>query len=422
MNWLKTFLLLVGLAWMLPAHAQYTTRSFKSNIKSVQIANYSKYPLHPVVSLNEDEQLLLSFDDLSAEAATYSYRIVHCDANWQPSHLQESEYLDGFSTNYIDEVETSFNTYFTYNHYELPIPNANWRYKISGNYAIEVYQDNDDNKLVLTACFRVVDPQVSILAQATARTNISYQGNYQQVNIDVNYSDYSIKDPYNEVITVVTQNNRNDNLVVLTAPDYLERNKLRYLNNNKLIFEAGNQYRVFDISSEKILSERVESIDYFAPYYHATLFPDEIRSTKQYDYIQDVHGRYQVNVQFSDQSQTDGDYFFTHFSLPVDQPFFDQEVYLLGELTGNVLGADARMTYNAQKHCYEKTLLLKQGGYNYLYVTVPKDKRKCSLQPIEGNFWQTQNEYTVYVYHRPFGCKYDKLIGFSTVVANAATY
>lgn len=422
MNWQKTFFIWLGLACAILTHAQYTTRAWSNNIKSVQIANYNRTPLYPVVNLADNESVVLTFDDLNTDAATYSYRVVHCNANWQKSTLQESEYMDGFFTNYIDQTETSFNTYFSYNHYELTLPNSNWQFKISGNYAIEVFQDNNQDSPVLTACFSVVDPQVTIAAQATARTNLSYQNTYQQVNIDVDYGQFSIKDPYNEVITVVEQNRRADNKVVLTQADYTQRNQLSYLNNPQLIFEAGNEYRVFDISSEKVLSERVESIDYFQPYFHATLYPDEIRSKRQYDYLQDVNGRYLVNVQFSDHSQTDGDYYFTHFSLPVEQPFWEQDVYIIGELTGNTLSADARMTYHPQKGRYEKTLLLKQGGYNYQYLVVPKGKTKGTLQPIEGNFWQTQNEYAIYVYYRPFGSKYDRLIGFSTTTANAPTY
>jgi hypothetical protein len=330
--------------------------------------------------------------------------------------------MDGFFINYIDEVSTSSNTYFTYDHYRLTLPNDNWKFKISGNYAIEVFQDNDQERPVVTACFSVVDPKVNIHAQATARTNISYQKDFQQVNIDIDYSQYDIKDPLNEIWVEVTQNGRKDNRVLLSMADYIERQTLRYLNHPKLIFEAGNQYRVFDISSERILSDRIESIDYFKPYYHVTLFADEIRNNKQYDYIQDVHGRYMVNVQFSDYPDEEADYFFTHFSLPAEQPFWDSDVYIIGELTGNQLTPNGRMQYNAQKRQYEKTLLLKQGGYNYLYLVVPKQQAKGSLKPIEGNFWQTQNEYEIKVYHKPFGSKCDKLIGFTSITAGSSAY
>ena len=68
------------------------------------------------------------------------------------------------------------------------------------------------------------------------------------------------------------------------------------------------------------------------------------------------------------------------------------------------------MQFNNRTKSYEQTLLLKQGGYNYLYVLVPKESKTGSTQRIEGSFWQTENEYAIYVYQRAFGQRYDKLI------------
>ena len=31
--------------------------------------------------------------------------------------------------------------------------------------------------------------------------------------------------------------------------------------------------------------------------------------------------------------------------------------------------------------------------------------------PLEGSHWQTRNEYSVDVYYRPFGSRYDRLVG-----------
>jgi hypothetical protein len=36
------------------------------------------------------------------------------------------------------------------------------------------------------------------------------------------------------------------------------------------------------------------------------------------------------------------------------------------------------------------------------------------MEKIEGNAWETENEYSIYVYHRPFGSRYDKLIAFGS--------
>ena len=400
----------------------YNTETLKKNIKSVQINNYFKAPHYPVISLEEDEYVTLKFDDLSNKEETYTYKIVHCSATWQSSNLSESEYLDGFYSGYISPKNSSTNTYFTYNHYELNFPNEDCKPTISGNYVILIYEDNNELP-ILSACFSVVEPKVALKAESTPLTVLSYKDTYQQVDIEVDYADYNISQPANEVKILVRQNQRTDNQVYLTDANYYEHKKFRYSNNKNLIFEAGNDYRSFDISSEYILSEEVESIEYFKPYFHATLYPDVFRKPREFYYHPDVNGRYIVNLQNSWDSDSEADYFFTHFSLPTEEPFFNANVYLIGEITGNKISNEGLMTYNPQTKAYEKDLLLKQGGYNYLYAVVPYGSTSTALyknnnikvmEAVEGNAWETENEYAIYVYHRPFGCRYDKLIAFGS--------
>jgi hypothetical protein len=89
----------------------------------------------------------------------------------------------------------------------------------------------------------------------------------------------------------------------------------------------------------------------------------------------------------------------------------------MGELTNYVTDETSKMIFNAGKGAYEKTLFLKQGFYNYSYVTLPDNKKPgevFSLENTEGNYWSTENLYTVLVYYRPFGGRADELIGYST--------
>lgn len=400
----------------------YTTQSYKNNIKSVQINNYYKTPNYPVISLEEDEVVTLKFDDLSNKENIYTYKIIHCDATWKNSNLSESEYLDGFFTGYLSPKNTSTNTYFAYDHYELNFPNEDCRPLISGNYAILIYEDNNELP-VLSACFSVVEPKVGLLAQSTPLTVLSYKDTYQQVDIEVDYADYNISQPAAEIKVLVRQNQRIDNQVYLTDANFYEHKKFRFQSNRNLIFEAGNDYRSFDISSEYILSEQVKSIEYFEPYFHATLYPDVYRKPNEFYYHPDANGRYIVNLQNSWDSDSEADYFFTHFCLPADEPFFNAQVYIIGELTGNKISKEGLMTYNPQTKAYEKDLLLKQGGYNYLYAVVPygsnstalyKNGNNLVMKKVEGNAWETDNEYAIYIYHKPFGCRYDKLVAFGT--------
>ena len=219
----------------------YSTQSFKQNIKSVQINNYFHKPHHPVISLEEDEFVTLKFDDLSNKEETYTYKIVHCNAEWKNSNLSESEYLDGFFSGYISPKSTSTNTYFPYSHYELNFPNEDCKPIISGNYAILIYEDNNDLP-ILSACFSVVEPMVALNAQSTPLTVLSYKDTYQQVDIEVDYADYNISQPANEIKILVRQNQRIDNQVYLTDANYYEHKKFRFQNNKNLIFEAGNDY------------------------------------------------------------------------------------------------------------------------------------------------------------------------------------
>ncbi|OQA91953.1 MAG: hypothetical protein BWY27_00437 [Bacteroidetes bacterium ADurb.Bin234] len=396
----------------------YETKSLNKNIKTVQIENFSRKPYYPIIELGGKDKVTLSFDDLSPEINTYSYSIIHCNADWTKSKLNEFQYLNGFDGGFIRNYESSVNTYFPYTHYTLTFPNEDVTCTISGNYIISVYPDNDKDNPVLTARFMVVESLVQINCTVSPITDISYKKDYQQMELSIDYPDYAINQPSTELKVIVQQNRRTDNQAVLTQPSFYEQHKINYKLNKNLIFEAGNEYREFDISSTRVISRQIESIAYFKPYYHATLYPDIIKSNKEYEYWQDIAGRYIINVQNSDYSETEGDYFFTHFSLAMEIPYLSGEIYILGDITGNRFDDNSRMQYNYQTGSYEKTLLLKQGGYDYMYAFVPFGEKKGSTKEIEGNKWETDNEYIVYVYHHPFGSIYDRLIGYQIVYSN----
>ena len=102
---------------------------------------------------------------------------------------------------------------------------------------------------------------------------------------------------------------------------------------------------------------------------------------------------------------------YVHFYLPVDAPFFDGKIYVGGEWNYNQMDKTSLMRYESEHAMYYNTVLLKQGGYNYQYWMIPQGETKAQVSPIDGSHWQTRNEYTIYIYHRPWGGRYDKLIG-----------
>ena len=405
-------LLIISNTLIFSSLAQYKSFPFGQKIRTLQVKVSGDNPFSlPIIDLGGNQQIELSFDELSHDIHNYYYTVEHCNADWTPSMLSPLEWADGFTTDLpITDVLQSTNTTMNYTHYRLSLPNDELSFKISGNYAISIYKDSEPEKKIAVGCFSIVDSKISIDAQVRGNTDIDIRGKMQQIDFYLHTGSYAIDNPSTELKITVQQNGRFDNMVKNLSPTYISGSKLSYINNKALIFEGGNEYHTLDISSIYAYGERVNKVRFYDPYYHAELFPNSIDPYKTYTYHKEVNGKFVINIQEYNQDDTWADYLLVHFALPAENPIFDGQIYLLGGLNYNQLNETVRMEYNTQNKTYEKTVLLKQGGYNYLYGFVPKGSTKALLQPIESSHWETENEYTIYVYHRGFGDRYDKLI------------
>ncbi|MDR0893804.1 MAG: DUF5103 domain-containing protein [Prevotellaceae bacterium] len=399
-------LLTTALCGMLRAQ---DTELFTPHIRTVRLLVNNDYTLPAAIRLASNEVVEVSFDHLSHEYHRFHYRLTHCHADGTPSDLSPTEYMDGFDDHPIEEYAVSVNTTLPYTHYRLQIPNEQMRLRLSGNYRLTVYDEDDNDNPAFTTYIRVVEPQVTIAAQVSSDTDIDRNRSHQQVSFTINHPAYPIRHPESELYVQVYQNNRTDNKVTQLKPTYIGNNRLSYEHIPALIFDAGNEYRRFETVSLRHPTRGVEKIQYIQPYYHATLRTDLPR-TQNYSYDQDRNGRYLIrSVEAEENSDTEADYLLTHFTLLCDPPLAQGELHLQGNFTDGFTDEN-RLTYNNQTHAYEGTLLLKQGAYNYQYLSTTG-----GTLPIEGNFFETENEYLILVYHRTFGERYDRLIGMQRV-------
>ena len=367
--------------------------------------------LPPIMNLGGGNHLEIGFDEFSHEYHRYIYKVEHCNADWSPStEIFESDYMNGFNGEPIEDYEKSFNTTVLYTHYSLRIPNENISLKLSGNYKLTVYNDEGDEPVpVLTACFSLVEPGVGIGATVSTNTDIDFNKSHQQVDFSVNYGLVKVIDPHRELKTVVMQNRRWDNCVVNPKPNIQAANKIEFTHNRQLIFPAGNEYHKFEILDVHIPTLNVDRMEWFDPYYHATLYPNQ--TARNYLYDEDQNGAFIIRNSDDEDVATTCDYAFTHFTLKSPQ-LPGGEVYLNGEWTYNRFIPEYRMTYNRETQAYEATALLKQGYYNYNYLFVPDGETQGNSGRTDGNFYETENEYIILVYHRPNGGRYDKLVGY----------
>lgn len=367
--------------------------------------------LPPIMNLGGGNHLEIGFDEFSHEYHRYIYKVEHCNADWSSStEIFESDYMNGFNGEPIEDYEKSFNTTVLYTHYSLRIPNENISLKLSGNYKLTVYNDEGDEPVpVLTACFSLVEPGVGIGATVSTNTDIDFNKSHQQVDFSVNYGLVKVIDPHRELKTVVMQNRRWDNCVVNPKPNIQAANKIEFTHNRQLIFPAGNEYHKFEILDVHIPTLNVDRMEWFDPYYHATLYPNQ--TARNYLYDEDQNGAFIIRNSDDEDVATTCDYVFTHFTLKSPQ-LPGGEVYLNGEWTYNRFIPEYRMTYNRETQAYEATALLKQGYYNYNYLFVPDGETQGNSGRTDGNFYETENEYIILVYHRPNGGRYDKLVGY----------
>lgn len=388
----------------------YETRSFSDRFKTLRTQVEGRELFPPIIDLNTNEHITISFDEMTEEVSYLQYSLVHCNADWRPSALSDLEYLDGFNTNPIEEFDFSMATFAHYVHYSLTLPNEDVQFKVSGNYVLLVYPENEPERVLLQVCFSVYENNILVAPSVTSRTDIDYNREHQQVSVTLNANNYRIQNPYNELKVSVTQNGRRDNEVIVNRPLRIQGSQIFFDHDRNLIFEAGNEFRRFEMVATRYAGLGVANIYHFDPYYHVELTPVKPRSESSYLYDQTQNGRFVIRQSGASDSDTEADYFVVHFTLDSD-PIPGGKIYIDGELTNHLYSPYNEMVYNPQTEQYEKTLLLKQGSYNYQYLFLPDGTRTATAAPVEGNYYQTVNEYLVKVYHRAPGERYDRLIG-----------
>ncbi len=384
-------------------------------IKTIQLFKSGSELSIPIINLGSSDMIALSFDELSLNNQTYSYAVYHCSANWELSRLMPNEYLNGFHINQITNYQYSFNTSTDYIHYSVEFPNSDFSITKSGNYIVKVFKNQDEDSPILVKRFYVLESLVGIVPEIRYPFRSEIRETMQQVNFKITHPNFRITNPMAEIKTVVHQNLRTDNIKADLKPVFIRNNELIYEFINDNLFEGGNEFRWMDIRSTRFLPEYIADVTFQHPFYHVTLKTDIPRQNTPYFYREDSNGKQIISVREYDRPWIEADYLFVHFSLYTKSPFLDSQVYLIGGITNWKTDLSNQMVYDPQNQCYELSLLLKQGFYNYQYGIIKNETNSLMLSPIEGSFSQTENDYTIYCYYRGMSDFYDRLIGFTTI-------
>lgn len=396
---------------------RYENAIYNPSIHSVQLHPIRFEMGNPLIHLSFKDSLLLSFDDLSSNPQNYAYTLIHCNADWTPSELMESEYLEGFYEEPITDYQFSFNTIQNYVHYQTVIPSANLKPSLSGNYLLIVFPENQRDQPILSQRMMIMDEKVSVKGSVKRATDLE-QRNYQhEIDFSIHHSGYDIDNPFGDIMPIITQNSRWDNSISGLQAVFVKDDEIVYDYEEENLFDGGNEYRFFDIQSLRYLSERLADISFEADTHKVVLRTDEARRFQRYSgLVKDINGKRLIRVQEGSRNAIEADYALVRFTLPYEHEISHGDLYVFGQISDYGFPESHRMTYNAEKNYYEANIYLKQGYYNYEYVLKKYEGGNIN-RFIEGTHYQTVNDYHIYIYHRPTGESYDQLIGIQKLTS-----
>ncbi|MBR5603562.1 MAG: DUF5103 domain-containing protein [Bacteroidales bacterium] len=427
-NVFKTLVIsLLSLVFINASKAQdiqsFTDKNYKDKVQTVMLHPTIDSLAKPVIHLGDMMGgLHLQFDVFANDAPYMYYTFIHCNNDWtQKSDIQQIEYLEGFESDDIENYSFSLNTMVDYVHFDLVFPTEDMMPKISGNYLLIVFEDElTPENIYFTRRFMIVDDKASFNVNIPRYPfDLNLGTHNQQLEMTISYPDLfnTLASQYSNV--TIQQNGRWDNAVMGLKPTYVYPDYLSYENNPQTVFVSGNQYRRFNTSNLNNRPEQTRTVEMSKDCYVVELYPNHKRNTQAFISDNDLFGEKVIYLERDDRvAAIEADYVLVEFFLEWEPVMTTQDVYIMGAITDWHLDEKNKMTYDFERRGYALNLLLKQGYYDYIYAVKERGEEKADVTPIAGNFWETLNEYTIYLYLFDPTQNYDQLIGVKTVFSH----
>lgn len=395
---------------------EYFDKIYENNIKTAILFHADDIkatPLYPSsISIFQRIPLVLKFDELyTDEADYYKAKIIHCNLDWSPSNLSELQYLFEYNEFSIDEYEFSMATKVPYTHFTFPVPKV----KLPGNYLLVIYRDGNEEDIIISKRFIVYDQKVKIIGDIGLSTGVVQRRSNQQIEFIIDYAMFQISNPYIDLHVVLKQNHRWDNAIYDLKPTMIKEDisQLDYRHFNfENNFKAGNEFRFFDIRSIHFGGRNVEKTNISETQIDAYLYFDKSRGTEPYSIINDLNGGFVIENSEGNNDFLESDYINVHFFLDLNENI-NEDIYLCGKFTDWRYEDNNKMKFIDVSGIYICNLLLKQGLYDFIYC-IPGNCENPTM--IEGNHYETKNEYEIIVYYKDPVLNTDVIIGYVKLI------
>lgn len=390
---------------------------YDKDIKTVQLYAFNNGSNSPglsprVLNLNNNDRMVLEFDDLSGSYRQFHVKIQHCNLDWSVSRLSELEYLTEFNDFIINDYQISQNTKIPYFHYGFILPQL----KVAGNYVVLLYEDYLSDSPLASLQFSVVSPMVGISGDIQPAQDPALWQTHEQVNFELNYGNYQVSNPRNDFQIFIRQNYRAETTrsgFRATSINAGRRTLAYRFFDNENVFPAGNEFRYVDLRSNFSKGDNIAEIKQGYED-NVWLVPQKTRSEKTYLEAVDLNGRFVVQTLDGDEPSINADYMHVHAAFLADNVNTGDKVCLLGGFNQFDCDNGGELFFNPEIDAYETTFLLKQGMYDFQFALVDASG-KSNFTVYEGDFSSTKNSYEIFVYHKPPGAKSELLVGYTLI-------
>jgi hypothetical protein len=404
----KIFLLFLFLVSALTS-AQETEVIPPYHIKTITFVQANQN-VFPMIQLGDSFQL--QFDDLHGTEDNYYYRLTHCDYNWKQSQLSINEYITGFNDQRIINYTNSVNTLQVYSHYILSFPNQFTSIKVSGNYVLSIL--NEDREVVFSRKFIVYENLVSVPIQVKRAREVKFVEQKHNLDFAIKSATITFQRPLEQVKVLLMQNAKFSDAIYNIKPQYTIGNDLIYKYDKETQFWAGNEYLYFENKIIRAANNTIAKVDTNTGLYNCLLYTNQARANQPYTYFPDINGNFLVNNIGAENNAIESDYAWVYFSLSAPSYFSNNPLYITGMFNNNTFTDENKLDYNAKKGLYEKAIMIKQGFTNYGYTILKPNGTLDEDNAIDGNFYQTENQYDALIYYRENNQRYDRIIGRGT--------
>ncbi|MFW0738528.1 DUF5103 domain-containing protein [Flavobacterium sp.] len=378
------------------------------NIKTVSFVQNGGNVV-PIFELGDTFQF--QFDDLFGNEANYYFEVIHCDYNWKPTEIPKNDYISGFDNQRITDYSNSFNTLQIYSHYRLPFPNQfTTQFRISGNYMLRIL--NEDKEVVLSRKFILYENRATVAAQVKRSRNLANIDYKQNLDFSISSNDIVFQTPLQNIKVLLLQNGNFNTAIKNIPPQYTIGNQMVYKYDQETQFWGGNEFLYFENKDIRAASTNVAKVGTSNDIYNSYLFTNLARANQIYTNNQDVNGNFVVKNINASNNEIEADYAWVYFSLSA--PTFrssNKDIYISGMFNNYSLVPEFKMDYNSEKGIFEKAIVIKQGFTAFQYTVADKKGVIDYENAIDGNFYQTENEYTILVYYRESNDRYQRVIG-----------